>query len=300
MTDFARPLVGLSLSEADESLLAYAARLTDWFQWTDVHFAHVATSSQAGAASEPLHLQAGMRAEVQRFFGDLVPGDAPAFHAARGDRLDQILRLTVELERDLVVVGHRRATSGRRSLARRLAMVAPSSIWLAPEAAPPSISRILVPTDFSAYSADALGVAVRVARTLGLTQLHVIHVFFDPSTVRYDEHLDEILGQEEQAFERFVAGVDTEGVEVEPVFIEGPKPAEVILRIAERYGTDLIVMNTRGRSQAASVLLGSTTSETMAVSRAPVLAVKHFGGRLTLMDALVNHRIWERPAPKTN
>ena len=300
MTDFARPLVGLSLSKADESLLAYAARLTDWFQWTDVHFAHVVAGAPGSRHWEPLQSESCMRAEVRQQFGDLVPLDAPRFHAAPGDRLDQILRLAVDLKRNLVIVGHRRATSGRRSLARRLAMVAPASVWLVPEGAPPKISHILVPTDFSSHSADALAVAVRVARTVGLTSLHVIHVFFDPSTVRYDEHVHEILGQEEQAFERFIAGIDTEGIDIEPVFIEGPKPAEVIIRMAERYGTDLVVMNTRGRSQAASVLLGSTTSETMAASKVPLLAVKHFGGRMTLMDALVNHRIWERPAPKTS
>jgi len=300
MSDFSRPLVGLCLAEADESLLTYTARLTEWFRWSDVQFAHVVTESASDESRQPLKLQARMRAEVERFFGDLVAKEAPSFHAPRGDRLDETLRLTVELERDLVLVGHRRATSGRRSLARRLAMVAPASVWLAPEGSPPQISHILVPTDFSSHSADALSVAVRVARAVGLSQLHVIHVFFDPSTVRYDEHVQEILGQEEQAFEQFVSRVDTQGVKIEPVFIEGPKPAAVILRMAERYGTNLIVMNTRGRSQAASVLLGSTTSETMAATKVPLLAVKHFGGRMTLMQALLNHRIWERPAPKTN
>jgi nucleotide-binding universal stress UspA family protein len=300
MSDFSQPLVGLSLSEADDGLLQYVGRLAEWFEWKDVQFAHVAAGAANAKTWQPLDLQARMRAEVERLCGDVAPREAPAFHAARGDRLDEILRLTVEHERDLVIVGHRRITSGRRSLARRLAMVAPTSVWLVPEGSPPQIDHILVPTDFSSHSADALAVAVGVARAAGLAQLHVIHVFFDPSTVRYDEHVHEVLGQEEEAFKRFVAGVDTRGVEIEPVFIEGTKPAKVIIRMAERYGTNLIVMNTRGRSQAASVLLGSTTSETMAATKVPLLAVKHFGGRMTLMQALVNHRIWERPAPKSN
>ena len=59
-------------------------------------------------------------------------------------------------------------------------------------------------------------------------------------------------------------------------------------------------MATRGRSRAASVLLGSTTSAVMANTAIPVLAVKHFGSRMTLREALLNHRIWEQQSPKTN
>jgi nucleotide-binding universal stress UspA family protein len=130
--------------------------------------------------------------------------------------------------------------------------------------------------------------------------LTAVHVYFDPSTIRYDEHVHEVLGREEDAFEKFIAGVDTQGIEVEPIFIEGTRTAEDILRTADRFESDLIVMNTRGRSLAASVLLGSTTSETMAATHVPLLAVKHFGSRMTLLEALVNHRIWEQPSPKTS
>ena len=31
-----------------------------------------------------------------------------------------------------------------------------------------------------------------------------------------------------------------------------------------------------------------------------VLAVKHFGGRMSLMQALLNHHLWDQDAPKTN
>jgi hypothetical protein len=58
-------------------------------------------------------------------------------------------------------------------------------------------------------------------------------------------------------------------------------------------------MSTRGRSQAASVLLGSTTSDVIAGTHVPLLAVKHYGSKMTLLEALLNHRLWE-PAPKTN
>jgi nucleotide-binding universal stress UspA family protein len=297
---FSRPKVPLSLTAADEQLLPYAALLARWLDWKEVDFAHVVPPDARGESWDPHPWQERLQEEVLRLFQPAAPDCPPAFHVVRGSRLDQMIGLAVEHNRDLIVLGHRRMRSGRRSLARRLAMLAPCSVWLVPEGAPPVISNILVPIDFSSHSADALAVAAAIARAGGLGQLRTVHVFFDPSSVRYDEHVDEILGKEESAFEAFLAGVDTQGVHVEPVFHESTHPAQAILRVAEQYGTDLIVMNTRGRSHAASVLLGSITSQTMTATSVPLLAVKHYGSKLSLLQALLNHRVWEAPAPKSN
>jgi nucleotide-binding universal stress UspA family protein len=297
MTSFSQPLVPLCLSKEDDSLLDYAAHLARWLRWGELHFAHIVDVHDRGAEWNPAPCQERIRRHVRHYLAD---GPRLSFHALAGTVQDEILRLVVEQERDLILLGHRKSRSGRRSLARRLAMVSPASVWLVPEGAPPQITGILVPVDFSSHSADALSVAVDIARAVGLDRLRVVHVFFDLSTVRYDEHVDEILGQEETAFERFMEGIDAAGVDIEPVFVEGTKPAQDILRIAEHAHSDLIVMSTRGRSRAASVLLGSTTSAAMAAATVPILAVKHFGDRLTLREALVNHRIWEQPSPKTN
>jgi nucleotide-binding universal stress UspA family protein len=297
---FSRPKVALSLTQADEQLLPYAALLARWLEWSEVDFAHVAAPGGRGEAWDPQPWEQQLRAEVQRLFGQPTPHCRPNFHVVQGSRIDQMIGLAVEHQRDLIVLGHRRMRSGRRSLARRLAMLAPCSVWLVPEGAPPKITSILVPIDFSSHSADSLAVAAAIARAGGLAQLRTVHVFFDPSTIRYDEHVEEILGREEAAFEKLLAGVDTQGVRVEPIFHESTHPAEAILRVAEQHGADLIVMNTRGRSHAAAVLLGSVTSQAIAATHIPLLAVKHYGGKLTLLQALLNHRLWETKSPKSN
>lgn len=299
-TTFCRPLIALSLSDADEGFLHYSALLARSFGWSDIHFAHVIPNNGAGETAGPGAVEDKLREEVRRVFEQPLPPGQPTFHVVRGVRLDQLLGLAAKHDRDLIVLGHRKERSGRRSLARRLAMLAPSSVWLVPQDSLPQIRSILVPTDFSSHSADALSVAAAIARAVGLSECRAVHVFFDPSTVRYDEHVEEVLGQEEAAFERFLAGADTQGVQVHPVFEESTHPPQAILRLAQRCGTDLIVMNTRGRSQAASVLLGSITSETMAATSVPLLAVKHHGNKMSLLEALLNHRLWETASPKSN
>jgi nucleotide-binding universal stress UspA family protein len=299
MIPFTRPLICLSLTEPDEGVLRYAAKLARQFQWNEVQFIHVVPPDRR-RKFEPGPYAERLQAEASRLFDDPALACDLKFHVVEGSRLDRILETAARNERDLIVLGHRRMRSGRRSLARRTAMVAPSSVWLVPEGSPPQISNILVPTDFSEHSADALQVAINVARAARVRELRALHVFFDASTVRFDEHLDEILGQEEEQFKKHVAGVDTDGIEIEPIYHESTRPSQAILRVAERCGSDLVVMNTRGRSQAAFVLLGSNTSEALAATTVPLLAVKHHGGRMTLLQALMNQHLWDRSDPKTN
>ena len=299
MSVFTRPLVPLSLSEPDVELLRYVRLLASLETWETVQFAHVVTDrTHELEEAERASLLDRMRAEgAAHFAGREARMELDVVH---GPRLDEILSLAIEDRHDLIVLGHRRDRKGRRSLARRLAMVAPCSVWLVPQGAACALSNILVPVDFSSYSADALALAVSLAAARGLKRCRTVHVYFDPSTVRYDERVAEIQGKEEEAFAQMVAGVDCQGVAVEPIFEESSHPSEAILRVAERTASDLIVMNTRGRSCAAAVLLGSVTSDTLAATKIPLLAVKHFGGSISLLQALLNHRTWERQAPKTN
>jgi nucleotide-binding universal stress UspA family protein len=79
-------------------------------------------------------------------------------------------------------------------------------------------------------------------------------------------------------------------VELAPVFEEGANVAHVIGRVAERERADLVVMGTRGRSRSAAILLGSVTEQTIVETRLPLLAVKHFGARMSVLQALLDRR----------
>ena len=87
---------------------------------------------------------------------------------------------------------------------------------------------------------------------------------------------------------------------MDAVFEDSAQPTIAILRVAERVKSDLIVMNTRGRSAAAAVLLGSVTSEVMATSHLPVLAVKPYGRRLSMRDVLLSSQFWGKGDTKTS
>lgn len=288
-TPYRNILVALACDESDRSLLAHAAALAR--VWADaafqlVHVLPAPPSSPRQADDARTRLLASLPA-------DLIAAAAGRTTCAveHGDRLDTLLRFAVAEKVDLILLGHRRESRGRRSTARRLAMKAPCSIWLVPEGAPATLSRILAPIDFSPRAADALQVATAVAETAGLDELDALHVRFNAASVTFDEYADIEMTNEHEAFALFVAPIDLHGIWVKPIFEEGSEVAATVLRIAEERGCDLIVMGTRGRSAASAVLLGSETEQVIVASPVPVLAVKHFGSHRRFLEVLLDPRV---------
>jgi nucleotide-binding universal stress UspA family protein len=291
-------MIGLAGTEQDGELIRYSAMLAGLAGVREMHFVHVLPHQPVHSSREvgPSYDSAVelIRGSVAEHLGDAPWQTAISYHVLSGDRVDRLLEFAAEHENDLVVVGHRKSQSGRRSLARRLAMKAPCSVWMVPEGSAATLKRVLVPVDFSEPAADAVSVATALANLSGERDCIGLHVYFNEAATTYDEYDEVIRGREKEAFSRFIAPINLHGVYVKPLFEEGANVAQVIGRVAEKHGVDLIVMGTRGRSRSAAILLGSETEHTIMESRIPVLAVKHFGARLNMLQALLDKRLRNR------
>jgi nucleotide-binding universal stress UspA family protein len=278
---FRRILVPVAEDGADAGLLCYASMLVRVLGGPEARFVHV---TREGADDGP---PAGIEGRISTDF----PGSR--YDRAAGDVLDGILACAESSGADLILVGHA-SQRRRRSLARRLAAKSPCSVWMVPGGAPAAIRRILVPIDFGRRSADTVAVACAVAEGAGLDECLAAHVHFNDAAAAFDE-FEEILAEDrDRAFGIFVAPIDLRGVWVKPMFVDSCHVADSILRAAREHGCDLIVMGTRGRSRSAAVLLGSETEHCMMNTGIPLLAVKHFGARLSLMGALRDDRVRKR------
>ena len=278
---FRRLLVALSGRPTDAGLLRYAAMLNRVLPGAEIRCLHVADEKDSTRLCAELASVASQFLPEAR--SDVVAGDV----------LDSILEVATAQNSDLILLGH---SSGRRrrSLARRLSMKAPCSVWMAPGQTAPCLSRILVPIDFSRISADTVSVATALAEAAGLEECLALHVDFSEAVVTFDE-VDEMLSQDrDRAFGLFIAPINLHGVWVKPLFVDSPHVAQTIVRTAVEQACDLIVMGTRGRSPSAAVLLGSETEHCLIASPVPVLAVKHFGARLSLLQALGDDRLRKR------
>ena len=159
---------------------------------------------------------------------------------------------------------------------------------MVPENAEARIQRIVAPIDFSLASADSLTQAAAIASQLEVPEILAIHIYADDSVIRYEEHERIKRGEEEARFAELMARVNSQGVLIKPLFAESIQAAQEILREADNYHADLLVMSTRGHSKAACILLGSMTSAIMSDAHIPVLAIKHYGAHLSLWQTLLS------------
>ncbi|MBM3577759.1 MAG: hypothetical protein FJX40_08855 [Alphaproteobacteria bacterium] len=290
--------VALSLTDEDDELLRYAERLARLGILRDLHFVHIVTPGN-GVISVDEARRLANQLVGSRFRDVGHKGKVTVAAVAGVSRLDELVKFTLN-GADLILLGHRKGRSGARLLATRLAQITHCSVWMVPAGGPTAATNILAPIDFSERSADALGQAVAIARTAKVPAVTALHVYFDPSVLRYEEHESLVIDDEDAHFRQFMGRIDTDGVAVHPVYVESSRAADAILRQVDADGVDLIVLGTRGRSQAATILLGSVASEIIRRSPVPVLAIKHFGDQMTIKDVLLSGSFWRGPDMKAN
>jgi len=288
---FERALVGLDRSDRDRGLLSYVAMLAGAGLIDEIQCVHIVPTAAADDSVERDELRAALKVETDRVLSALPASVRVTHEIRRGPLLDKLLVAIAENRSDVALIGHRQDHALRRSLARRLAKLAPCSIWLVPDGAPAAITRILAPIDFSPAAGHALRVAATVGQCLGVPELHAIHVYFDEARTTYEGHDEVIRGREASALAGFVHSLELNDTRIVPHYREASHPADAIRRVADEISANLVVMGTRGRSPSAAVLLGSVAQETLVASRVPVLVVRAPGPHVGLFRALMQ-RLW--------
>jgi len=144
-----------------------------------------------------------------------------------------------------------------------------------------TISRILVPTDFSAASDAALAFARTVASTFGAS-LHLLHVFEDPIVPAGIVEAYAPLPTElraalvEDARTQLATRVSDEDrlhFRATTEIVSGSS-AMAIVEYAQDHHNDLIVMGTHGRTGVSHLLLGSVAERVVRLAPCPVLTVR--------------------------
>jgi nucleotide-binding universal stress UspA family protein len=144
------------------------------------------------------------------------------------------------------------------------------------------LHRILVPTDFSEHSENALTYAVAFADKFG-SELYLLHVaqdlaVFVPDMVTVSPPpspaVEQITAAARQALDRVVREHHLERFTLHTEVREGT-PFYEIVRFAKEADVDLIIMGTHGRAGLAHVLLGSVAEKVVRKAPCPVLTVRH-------------------------
>ena len=142
-----------------------------------------------------------------------------------------------------------------------------------------TLQKILVATDFSSFSEQALEFALVLAEKFQ-AKLYVVHVWELPMTgslLPPEPYPESVLTEEQKAGEEHWTKVTNElgasAFDAEPVFVFG-KPYLAIVKAAADLDVDLIVLGSHGRSGISHLLLGSVAEKVVRLAPCPVFTVK--------------------------
>jgi universal stress protein A len=144
----------------------------------------------------------------------------------------------------------------------------------------PTIKHILVATDFSIPSDEAIDYAVALGERFDAT-VHLIHVLHDPMTAAGgwefylpdNPQVRERRHQEAKDHLWRVASPHAKNVRITTEVRFG-LPTDEIVAAAIAYGSDMVVMGTHGRTGLPHLLLGSIAERVVRTAPCPVLAVR--------------------------
>ena len=140
--------------------------------------------------------------------------------------------------------------------------------------------NILFPTDFTPHARAALKYAASFAREgRGRVVLFSVQEGSVPANLLtlpervFDEPEQRWLQQLRVEVKELLADPLLDGLEVDPVIIEGD-PATEIARAVRDFNIDLITIVTHGRKGLSRALWGSTSEEIIAEASCPVLTIR--------------------------
>ncbi len=147
-----------------------------------------------------------------------------------------------------------------------------------------SISKILVPVDFSEYSKSALRFASAIAKKNG-AHIHTLSVIHPPRVspelledieLNYQEFVSVLEREVKNKLENLVNEcIDECNIKnITSEVLEG-QPPDIILELS-REKFDLISMGIKGRSLSEKLLVGSVTEHVVELSNIPVAVIRSF------------------------
>jgi nucleotide-binding universal stress UspA family protein len=160
-----------------------------------------------------------------------------------------------------------------------------------------TIKKVLIPTDFSAFSLAALDY-VKAQPELDEATLFLLHVVNDPVLVAPSPNVDlnaetvlrDSSTRAEDELHRFILKHFAETRLVVGVVRRG-EAAREINAFAVDENVDLIVIATHGRTGLAHMLMGSVAEKVVRYSHIPVLTVKPEA----VLDVLADHEVHGEP-----
>jgi len=196
----------------------------------------------------------------------------------------------------MIIIGRKVTLPGTGVVSQRLARRASCSLLIIPEKAEPKMDRLLVPSDFSDYSKDALEEAVLIVEKYGgKAEIICQNVFTVPSGYHftgksYEEFTSIMLMHAEINFKKFLRNIDTKNIKITPIYTQDDDddPVEEIIAKAKEISADGIVIGVKGRTAATALFIGSMAERLIQLNESfPLLVTRPKGKNAGILDYIL-------------
>ncbi len=266
-------VVCLDQTSLDQTLIQHAAFIAQVNQTKKIYFVNVIKnlSIPKEVLEEFPNLVENMVNERQEAMEAMVKehftgpkGVSLNYIVKEGSLSKKILKLAEEKSADMILIGRKVTLPGTGVASSRLARRASCSLLIVPEGSATKMQRLLVPSDFSDYSKDALEEAILIAEKHGNVEIVCQNVFTVPSGYHYTgksyEEFTQIMRMHAEInFKKFIRKIDTKGRKITPVYTQdvNDDPVEEIVAKAKEIGAGGIIIGAKGRTAATALFLGS-------------------------------------------
>ena len=301
MYTFERILIALDLSDSDEFIYQQSVYLSQLFRVKKAYFVHITrslavfdnvTAAYPDVQNDDLgSIKTSIDEKVRQHYGGLNASNYEVL-VQEAEIVDSLGKLVKEHQIDLVVLG-RKATPGLSAKSRQIIREAACSIAFLPNLHSDGFRKVITPLDFSDGSKRSLQTMLQWQKYDKDLQIFPVNVYEVPlgysKTGKSFEEFAEIMkghAQEEWGF--FKEELDaSQPLTCEFILDKRDNHAKQLFDYALMKKGDLIVIGSKGRTRAASLLLGSVAVKLLDMNcYMPMIIVKNQQKNMGFLQAL--------------
>lgn len=284
-------LVCVDLSEMDEVLMKYASMVSKLLDSEKIFFLH-AMDSDSSSIEEKEGFVSQIKRNTQKFFAGNSTIEQHIELKAQpcAEGFNKIIEAN---DIDLVIVGRKLRGRGNHTTPKEMLKAIECSTLFVPDCAVADINKIIVPVDFSGESEQDIELAIDFAKK-NSAEIIFNNVYTVPSGYSslgksYEEYAEIMKKNVEQAFGNFIVKFDLTEIQYRSIYVldENKKPADKIYAAAKSEKADIIIIDSKGKSFVASIMLGSVTEDlTDFDNEIPLLIIKDEKESVGFLEAL--------------
>lgn len=295
MKSIDRILVGLELKKSDIHLIKYVKSLADTLSARHIDFIHVTKNLESALPDigkftpQDEKLEKIMKDEVSLFF--LNTNYSANFEVVEGSPVEELLHWATIKQSDLIVLGRQNDKKHAEITLEKVVRKAPCSVMIVPENTIFEFNNILFPVDYSSKTTDGINLLNDIFNTPKIEGLH----FFELPSGYYktgkteDEFIQIMDNNSKNEADRLMSDLpNSKNVTFKNVCSEQIDEFDYIIDYAKNQHFSIIAIGSRGRTNAAAILLGSFAEKFIRHNRIiPTLVFKEKGENMDFLKAFL-------------